>query len=88
MRLSLSFIVNMYICICKGIRESQLKNLIIEFNSKNMEINLENIQKYSGAGTRCGCCIESIQEIIEEYTTSQKEKFYVHTRKEMPLYKF
>ncbi len=79
MRLSLIFIVNMYICICKGITENQLNNTIVELSIKNIEISLENIQKYSGAGTRCGCCIESIQNIIESHTISKKEKCYVHT---------
>jgi len=56
----------MYICICKGLTENYLTKSIQELERYHGDVTLNLIQNYTGAGTKCGCCKEQIQQIIKE----------------------
>lgn len=71
MRLSLIFIIIMFVCICKGLTEKQLNKAIEEIDNFHGYVNLELVQKYTYAATNCGCCIEEILEIINEFQNAK-----------------
>jgi len=52
----------MYVCICRGVTEGQLRLLV-----KQCEGCVEEIISSSGVGCDCGCCQDKVQDIIEEY---------------------
>lgn len=49
----------MYICLCKAVSESDLKNVIAETGP-----NLEKVQRNCGAGTDCGSCESRVRQYI------------------------
>jgi len=51
---------NMVVCICTGVSESDLKNLVNE-GSKT----LSEIQSRCGAGDDCGSCIIKLRRLLE-----------------------
>lgn len=61
----------MFVCICKGLTEKQLKKAIEEIDNLHNYVNLEMVQTYTYAATNCGCCKEEILEIINEFQNSK-----------------
>lgn len=55
------------ICLCKGVREE----VIIKTINSVDQASLEVIQTQTGAGTNCGRCINSIESILSQQTTSK-----------------
>jgi len=51
----------MYICICLGITEKEVKEVI-----KNGASSYEEIKNSLGVGGGCGCCNDFIRRILEE----------------------
>lgn len=58
----------MYICLCSGLKTKELKKLIREENA-----DMKMIINRTGATTKCGKCLTSINKILkEEQETSKK----------------
>ncbi|MCT7654048.1 (2Fe-2S)-binding protein [Oceanimonas sp. NS1] len=53
----------MYVCLCKGITERQLKEAIAEGHSEFMDLKRE-----LGVGAQCGKCIPVALAILAEET--------------------
>ncbi|WMC10960.1 bacterioferritin-associated ferredoxin [Oceanimonas pelagia] len=53
----------MYVCLCKGITERQLKEAIAEGNTEFMDLKRE-----LGVGSQCGKCIPVALAILAEET--------------------
>lgn len=51
----------MYVCLCKGVSDRDIKQLV----SKGA-CSVEEIMRCSGAGTKCGTCVDEIAEMIGE----------------------
>ena len=49
----------MYVCVCKAISESDIKNM--EGNP-----SLKEIQERTSAGLQCGLCLSRLKEIVRE----------------------
>ncbi len=53
----------MYVCICKGITEKQVREAVTSRNSNNPK----EILKALGVGTDCGTCVEdAVKTLIEQ----------------------
>ena len=50
----------MYVCLCMGISDSKIKEMIEEGHS------LGKIQKSCAVGTSCGACISELKKIAAE----------------------
>ena len=55
----------MYACVCKAVKDKEIKQLISEGCS------LKNIINKTGAGTDCGACMEYLKDT---YCSNKKEK--------------
>ncbi|NQZ01665.1 MAG: (2Fe-2S)-binding protein [Bdellovibrionales bacterium] len=51
----------MFVCICKGIRKSDIETLARKGGQGS-----EDIKKLTGAGTECGTCELRIQRVLKE----------------------
>ncbi|MCB0411850.1 MAG: (2Fe-2S)-binding protein [Bdellovibrionales bacterium] len=51
----------MYICICKGINEKEIEELI-----RKGRKNVEEISNACGAGSECGSCLRRLERKIED----------------------
>ncbi|MCC4265955.1 bacterioferritin-associated ferredoxin [Oceanimonas baumannii] len=60
----------MYVCLCKGITERQLKEAIAEGNTEFMDLKRE-----LGVGSQCGKCIPVALAILAE-ETAKNAVFY------------
>ena len=58
----------MYVCICNGIRESQVKQAIRE-GSKTPD----QVQAKTGCGADCGSCIHRVNKMLEQESSSNFE---------------
>ena len=54
-------ITDMYICICHGVTESQIREAV-QGGAGNMDI----LSAELGIGTRCGTCVCAAQSLLEE----------------------
>jgi len=52
----------MYVCICKGITDQQIKDLVIEQGVGSMR----ELKKHLTLGSQCGTCVKSAQNIIDD----------------------
>ena len=52
----------MYICICKNITDTQIRNLVL----KQEVSSLSQLSKELGAGTQCGKCSHNAKRVISE----------------------
>jgi bacterioferritin-associated ferredoxin len=60
----------MYVCICKGITENQIKEALTSRSSNNPK----DILKSLGVGSDCGTCVEdAIKSLIEQSSRSPIE---------------
>ncbi|WP_430815043.1 (2Fe-2S)-binding protein [Carboxylicivirga sp. RSCT41] len=50
------------ICLCKGVRENTIKDLINKIDFPSLEI----IQENTNAATNCGRCINAIETLIKQ----------------------
>ncbi|WP_346837013.1 bacterioferritin-associated ferredoxin [Microbulbifer sp. SAOS-129_SWC] len=51
----------MYVCICKGITDGQIKEAIYDGST-----SVKALRRHLGVSSQCGRCAELTQEIIEE----------------------
>ncbi|MBB3167821.1 bacterioferritin-associated ferredoxin [Simiduia aestuariiviva] len=65
----------MYVCICKGITDSQITDAVAEGAT-----NLRQVRKALGVASQCGKCGVLAQEIIDEtlqmHTSCSEALFY------------
>lgn len=59
----------MLICICRGIGDKKLKKIILSNNCKT----IEDVQKNIYIGHKCGKCLPSIQEMLDECNAKKSE---------------
>jgi bacterioferritin-associated ferredoxin len=57
----------MVVCVCLGIRKSELQEIL----KISEGANLEMVQKSCGAGTDCGACVDRLKQILETKPASQ-----------------
>lgn len=66
----------MYVCICKGITDSQITDAV-----SGGATNLRKVRKALGVASQCGKCSSLAQEIIDEtlsmHTNNTSDLFYV-----------
>ena len=55
----------MYVCICKQVTVSELRDIC-----KNGCVGFDEIQKKTGVSSQCGKCCELAKSIVEEFTPS------------------
>ncbi len=51
----------MYICLCKGVTEKQIRNQVLDG-----AVTYDEIQEHLEVGVCCGTCKDSAQEVIAE----------------------
>ena len=51
----------MYVCLCYGITEKNVKGIIKEKKTES----LEDFQKHCAAGSDCGCCLSQVEELLK-----------------------
>ena len=51
----------MYVCICKGITDKQIKELVIEQGAGS----IRELKKYIDIASQCGTCTKITQHIID-----------------------
>jgi bacterioferritin-associated ferredoxin len=51
----------MYVCLCVGVTEREIRETL----SQGAE-TVEEVMYCTGAGTRCGGCLLTIEELVEE----------------------
>ena len=59
----------MFVCLCYGISDKQLKS---EINSGAR--SLQELQKRCNAGLDCGTCVNRIEQILNQETEEPKKK--------------
>jgi bacterioferritin-associated ferredoxin len=58
----------MFVCICKGIRKSDIESIAQAGDQAR-----EDIKKLTGAGTECGTCELRIQQVLKEIQSKSNE---------------
>jgi len=67
---------NMYVCLCKNIKESDIEKLV-----KSGVNTLKGIKKATHAGTQCKVCIPDIENTLKEMIGKcEKDLFYDATK--------
>ncbi len=64
----------MYVCICKGITESELIELAKAhdaFDDMTHDAMLETASDTLGVGTGCGRCLEFAEDLLEQRSINQ-----------------
>lgn len=61
----------MYVCMCTGVTSNQIEKLLEDGTVKTRE----DIQAQTGAGSGCGCCRETVEQMVDEFENSSKETF-------------
>lgn len=56
----------MYVCFCKGIKDSQIRHAI-----KRGANTVEELQDTLSVGTQCGKCLSLVQDILDD--TQEKQ---------------
>jgi bacterioferritin-associated ferredoxin len=51
----------MYVCLCMGVSDREIKQLVCEGVR-----SVDEVMRCSGAGTRCGTCIAEIAGLVGE----------------------
>lgn len=59
----------MYVCVCKGISDSQIKRAICE----NGACSVKCLAKQLGVATQCGKCAPLAKEILQETLAENNE---------------
>lgn len=52
----------MYICLCKQVTDKQIETAIQDGAN-----SIKAIQEELGASTQCGCCMDTIKDMIAEH---------------------
>ena len=52
----------MYVCLCHGLTEKELKKLITENQCRHMK----SLQKHCGAGKDCGSCLLQVNQLLKK----------------------
>ncbi|WP_439183255.1 (2Fe-2S)-binding protein [Carboxylicivirga taeanensis] len=50
------------ICLCKGIKEREITQILDKINTASLEL----IQEKTGAGSNCGRCISTIEAMLNK----------------------
>lgn len=58
----------MVICLCHGLNEKQVRELVEDGKIANGRVSLEEVQAKCGAGTDCGACVEKLKRLLEDDT--------------------
>jgi bacterioferritin-associated ferredoxin len=66
----------MYVCLCKGISDRDIKQLV-----SAGPCSVEEIMRCTGAGTGCGTCVGEIAELVAASDTSGRAPL----RRRMPV---
>ena len=51
----------MYVCLCKGVTDRTVRETIRAGNH-----TAEDVARACGAGNGCGCCMQDIEELIDD----------------------
>ena len=51
----------MYICLCKGITDTQIRQTVLNRSATS----LGDVQKQLGVGSQCGGCAESAEQVVQ-----------------------
>jgi uncharacterized protein len=60
---------NQVLCHCHGVKADEVKEIV----KLHQPTNGSEVIKHSKAGSACGCCKPSIEDIIEEHSTLEKK---------------
>lgn len=52
----------MYVCLCTGVTDQEIRETIAEGAS-----SVEEVAYCTGAGTRCGSCRSAVAQLVEEH---------------------
>jgi bacterioferritin-associated ferredoxin len=52
----------MYVCLCTGVTDREIRETITEGAS-----SVEEVSYCTGAGTRCGSCVGAIAKLVEDH---------------------
>lgn len=65
----------MIVCVCRGVRCSEVKRVIREGAE-----TIDEVGAACGAGTDCGACRSTVEEMIDEAREAQAppQRVYVH----------
>ena len=55
------WVINMYICLCKGITDSQIRDAVYDGAS-----SLREVRQHLGVATQCGKCACVAKDLINE----------------------
>lgn len=58
----------MYVCLCVGVSEGQIKQTL-----RAGACTVEEVMYCTGAGTRCGSCVPTIEDIVSEEAAEDAE---------------
>jgi len=58
-----------YICICNGITENQVRDAVFKHGAKRVG----HVTKQLGACNQCGKCVSATQQVIDECLDSGRE---------------
>ena len=62
----------MYICVCKGINETQLEAAVLQGQH-----NLSQLQRETGLGTACGNCAEIASKTLQKLRKRCARKHHI-----------
>lgn len=54
----------MVICLCHGLNEKQIRELVREGQIEGGQVSLEQVQAKCGAGTDCGACVKKLKALV------------------------
>lgn len=57
----------MYLCICCGIRESQVKK-----TAKHCKYDMERLRCQTGLGNKCGACRSAARQLVQQAKKSDR----------------
>lgn len=58
----------MYVCLCTGVTDKQIRETLSEG-----ACSVEDVMYCTGAGTGCGSCVSSIEELVREHEGDGEE---------------
>ena len=59
----------MYVCLCTGVTEARIRDTLREG-----ACSVEEVMLCTGAGTRCGSCVGTIEELVSEHEIEGEAK--------------
>lgn len=58
----------MYVCMCTGVTSKQIQTLLKDGEAQTFE----DIEFQTGAGTGCGCCKNTVEQMVNEFHLENK----------------